>query len=431
MWIRNAQVLTSDPSRHVDICIQKGLISKIQLASKPKIASGFDASSYWLSPGFVNAHTHVAMSFMKSLAPQSPNLIRRWMFPIESKLTEEDVYIFSKMGIVECLLGGSTTIFDHYYFPHAIAQAAEELGIRAAIAPTVLSRGGPFSYETLLSESKSFLTSKKYGTRIIPVAGPHATDTLEGNRFRKLVEFAQQENLPIHLHVSQTQKEFFQMKKERRMTPIQFLDQIGCFKQPTLVAHAIYLEPKDFSILKKGKATVAICPSSLALFDQLSPLIEFDKRNISYALGTDSDLCNDTMDILKEIRNFILFSRIIQKSATPKHKPQAKKVLKFAQSQALTLLRKPELKGKIEVGQVADLLFIRKDSPNLTPIFDPQWALAMNCRSEDIRHVMVNGQWVIKNRALVSGEFNEIRDAFLKRTKKLLKKAGLTRLKPA
>ena len=431
MWIRNAQVLDPKHSQPVDLEIQHGLISGIHPAKHFHAGNtsgfntaGFDATAYWITPGFVNAHTHVAMSWMKSLAPQSPNLIRKWMFPIESNLKEEDVYLFSKMGIAECLLGGSTIIFDHYYFPHAIAQAAEELGIRAAIAPTVLSKGGPFGYAHLLQECKSFFNTK-HSPHIIPIAGPHATDTLSETGFREVIQLARQDNLPIHLHVSQTHTEFLDTLKTKKMSPVAFLDHIGCFDQPTLAAHAIYLKENDFSILKRKKVVVVVCPSSLVLFDKLSPIIQFDRKNINYALGTDADICNDTMDMCKELRSFVMFTRVIQNSAHPKFKPNPTKILKSSRENALKILRKPELNGKIQVGQVADLLFIRKNSPNLSPMFDSRWAQTMSLQPEDIRHVMVGGKWVVKNRNLVYTNFHQLRLDFIKQIKKFMGRAGL------
>lgn len=425
MWIRNAQILDQRLQLPIDLHIQDELITHIAPSKHGRKPPGFDASAYWLAPGFVNAHTHVAMSWMKSLAPQKPNLIRKWMFPIESNLTEKDVYVFSKLGIAECLLGGSTTIFDHYYFPHAIAQAAKDLGIRAAIAPTVLSKGGPFGYTKLLNESKSFFRTK-HPALILPVVGPHATDTLSEKGFRTLIEIARQDNLPIHLHVSQTDREFQDALKNYKMSPVAFLDHMGCFDQPTLAAHAIYLKSTDFAILKRRKVIIGICPSSLVLFDRLSPLIEFDQKNIPYAFGTDAGLCNDTMDIGKELRAFVLFSRIIQNSATPKHKPNPAKILKASQQNTLKILRKPELQGKIAVGQVADLLFIRKDSPNLTPMFNATWAHVMSLQPEDIRHVMVHGQWVVKDRISVKADFDQIRSSVLTHARKLLKRSNVS-----
>jgi 5-methylthioadenosine/S-adenosylhomocysteine deaminase len=425
MWIRKANLFET-PHQSWDIEVTSGRITQLKKTDPSVFKTGMNASKYWITPGFVNAHTHVAMSFMKSLAPQAPNLIRKWMFPIESKLSEEDVFIFSKLGIAESLLGGSTTIFDHYYHPHGVARAAEALGMRAAIAPTVLSTEGPFSFKTLIKQTHNFL-DHTYSDLIMPMVGPHATDTLDKKGFQELIELARTKKLPLHLHVSQTEQEFKTTLQNHRCTPIAFLNKLKAFESPILLAHAIYLKPQDLKILKNKNCVVVVCPSSLVLYDKLSPILDFEKHKIATAIGSDSNLCNDTMDMPKELRALLLFQRVVQNAAVPTYKPQPNRILKSSRETPLKVLRKPYLKGKIEIGQAADLLFIRKNSPHLTPCYDPTWSQVMNLHPEDIRHVMVNGNWVVKDRSLVNVDMDHIRSDVLRHSQRLLKRAGVKR----
>ncbi len=420
--LTNVTYFPGGPSKPVDIVIQDGIIESITPSNPRSPKRGFNAKAYWVLPGFVNGHTHVAMTFMKSLCPQVRNVIHRWMFPLESKLTEEDVYHFSRLGIAECLLGGSTSIFDHYYYPSAIAEAAKDLGIRAAIAPTVLTRGGPFPKKTLYDEMVRFFKRSAHAL-IHPVVGPHATNTVHPKDMGHLIEFAKDGNFPIHMHVSQTEYEFKHAKEKLGMTPIAFLEKLNCFDQPTLLAHAIYLEKDDFKRLDHPNIVLGICPSALVLFDKLCPKDLFHKKNIS--IGCDACSNNDTMDIGKEARNFVLFARALQDQAFPTQKPNPEKVLRSMQNGALQILRKKHLKGKIQVGAAADLVFIQKDALNLHPLFDPHWAFTMNLWPENITHVMVNGQFVVKHRQLTQVKAATVLKESTKYLKRLLKRTGL------
>ncbi len=171
--------------------------------------------------------------------------------------------------------------------------------------------------------------------------------------------------------------------------------------------------------------SLAVCPHSLVLFDQLSPILSFYKDKIPIALGTDCAACNDTMDVGKEARAFITLLRSTQHQSPPAVQADPKRVLHSLTQTPLRLLNRPELCGEIKTGAVADLLFIRKDAINLNPLFNPEWSLVMNVWPENIQHVMVNGQWVVQDRSLVKVDQKSVLKDFHKQLSGLLNRAGI------
>jgi 5-methylthioadenosine/S-adenosylhomocysteine deaminase len=424
MKLRQACLLLETPDRFHDLWIDRGKIQRLE-PHRPEDASGENVSDTWVLPGLVNAHTHVAMQVMKSLFPQQPDAIQKFMIPLESNLTEEDVYAFARLGFAECLLGGSTLAFDHYYFAEAVAQAAKDVGIRAAIAPTLMDRG-PFPLEQLWNHAEGFFKGPSHPL-IYKVLGPHATDTVGPDLFKKILDSAQKHSLPIHLHVSQTHLEFDFVRKTHHKSPVRWLREIGTFEHPTLLAHAIYLDPGDLECLSHPNVTLAICPYSLVLFDKLSPILDFYRSRIPFVLGTDCCACNDTMDLPKEARALLTLLRSLQNSHDPVTVPDPQLLWNAMTLTPYRWLNHPGLTGEIKPGSAADLIFIDKHALNLTPMVDRYWSLVMNLQPENIRDVMVAGQFVVKNRELQLQSRGELIQSFHRQRRSFLKRAGITK----
>ncbi|MDX3907534.1 MAG: TRZ/ATZ family hydrolase [Pigmentiphaga sp.] len=350
-----------------------------------------------LLPGFVNLHTHAAMSLLRGAGDDLPLMtwLRERIWPLESRLLSPDfVYDGSALAFAEMLAGGTTCCADMYFHPDDVARAALSIGIRAVVGGSVFEMPGGPSAESLLSQALA--AHEKYrgepGLRFM--LAPHAPYTVGDDMLRRLAAMAEEADLPIAIHLQETQQEVEEAVVSSGMRPTERLAGLGLLSPRLIAVHGVHLDAMDIELLASHGASVAHCPASnLKLASGLAPVAQLQAAGVNVGIGTDGAASNNRLDMLSELRLAALLAKGASGDACalPAHRALYAATLGGAKA----LGWDGEI-GSIETGKCADLVAIKLDSARLSPVFDPVSHVVYAAGREDIDEVWVNGESVAK-----------------------------------
>ena len=360
-----------------------------------------------LIPGLVNLHTHAAMTLLRGLADDLPLMdwLQKHIWPAEAKhVSPQFVRDGTLLACAEMLRSGITCFNDMYFFPDAAANAALELGIRAAIGLIVIDF--PTAYaadcEDYLSKGLAVRDEFLSNSLLSFCLAPHAPYTVSDRSFARVLTLAEQCEMPIHIHLHETRTEIEESLRLHGVRPMERLRQLGVLGPTLIGVHAVHLTPDEIALLAKNDTSVAHCPTSnLKLASGISPLLELIENGVNVGLGTDSAASNNRLDILQEMRTASLLAKGISGQADAISAHQALRMATFSGAKALGL--DSEI-GSIVVGKAADLCAIRIDDVALAPCYDPASLLAYSAGREHISDVWVAGKARVCDRKLLLGE---------------------------
>lgn len=345
-----------------------------------------------LMPGLVNAHTHLAMTLFRGYADDMP--LQPWLqekiWPIEMKLTADDVYWGSLLGIVEMLRAGVTTFNDMYHFFEAGAQAAIDGGIRALPSAVLLGfAGDPF--ENLDRAVEFALRYAGAGDgRITPVLGPHAPYTCPDDLLRAVTEAALANGLRIHIHLSETRQEVNDSLKAHGLTPVSHLHALGVLDADVTAAHCVHLTAEDRALLTERQVGIVHCPgSNMKLASGFQPLPQLLQQGAVVGLGTDGAASNNNLDLLEEARLAALVHKGYCGDPTV---VTAAEALRLATSGGARALGLGQQIGTLEVGKRADCILVDLGGAHAQPLFDAHSQLVYAARATDVRSTIVDGE---------------------------------------
>lgn len=411
--IKNANII---PMTEANSVIEKGYLiiegDRITAvgSQEPPIGSYtqiIDATNHLVLPGFVNAHTHAAMTLLRGYADDLP--LMEWLetkiWPLEAKLTGEDVYWGTMLAIVEMIKSGTTCFADMYFFMDQVARAVEDSGIRA-----VLSRGmvgvGPEN-QAALEESRALVTdwSGKAQGRISFKLGPHAPYTCPPDYLQKVMALAAELNIGLNIHIAETLTEFEDIKRIYGRTPVVHLASLGLFAYPTVGAHCVHVTEEEIQILAQHKVGVVHNPeSNMKLASGIAPVPAMLKAGIPVALGTDGASSNNNLDMLQEMRSCALLHKVNSYDPTVIPAYQALEMATVNGCQALGL---PEV-GVIQAGYKADLILVSLQEAHMIPRYDIIANLVYAGQAADVQTVIINGQVVMENRIIKTFDEQEV-----------------------
>lgn len=268
----------------------------------------YDVGSSPIVPGWVNAHTHLAMSALRGLTNQSVrsgNVVTDLFFRLESALTADDVFSFTCLGAYESLLSGCLYVFDHYYFGDAVARALAHVGLPGMVAPTLQDKGGPFAHawEKQLAVTLDIAADQQLSSLGITSAfGPHASDTVSVEALGHIADLAVKHGLPVHMHLAQSLEEVAEMQRSYGSVDHGFAtvaDALGDSR--VMIAHGLHLSRARIVDLAKRGWLLAYCPYSQLQFGVLGPLDAWSAAGGVVALGTDCVASNDALDVQREL----------------------------------------------------------------------------------------------------------------------------------
>lgn len=379
-------------------------ISEIEAYSRNNEVRIIDATNKIVMPGLINTHTHVPMTLMRGYADDMS--LMEWLntkiWPFESKLTGEDAYWGSMLGIAEMLLGGTTSFIDMYFFIPDIHRAVKKQGVRAMLSGVVFDS----SNKTFEKEfEKTWNNWDDNNQRLSLCLGPHAPYTCNPETLQTVSRLANKHNLPIHIHLAETKDEINQIHQRYDVTPARYLYEHGVFDNRTLAAHCIYLNEKDIELLKQNNVSILHNPhSNMKLASGIAPITNYLSKEINVSIGTDGASSNNNLCMWEEMRT----ASLLQKVST--HDPcvlNAYQTLRLATVNGAKTLGLENKLGILKEGALADVILIDLNRPHLYPQFDLITHLVYSARSEDVDTVIVDGNIVVDNRILLTADLEE------------------------
>ena len=371
----------------------------------------FDASSNIVMPGLINAHTHIPMTYFRGLADDLPldEWLQNYIWPAEAKFLSEDfVYDAALHGAAEMIKNGTTMFNDMYFFSKQTALAASKIGIRGVLGEGVLDY--PFVCHNKSQEMIDYAVENQIefseNDLIDFTIAPHAIYTCNKNNLLKSIEAAQKNNMMLHMHVAETEKEVKDSLKNFGKRPVFYLNDIGFFDNKVIIAHGIWVNDEEQDILKEKNISIAITTEShLKLASGFAPIKDYLAKGVNICLGTDGVSSNNNLDMLAEMD----FTAKLHKAYNqdPALLP-AWEVVKMATINGAKALNKENILGSLEEGKLADIILINRDNLDAVPMYNIYSHLVYTINSSDITDVIINGKVVMEDRKLINVDEKEL-----------------------
>jgi 5-methylthioadenosine/S-adenosylhomocysteine deaminase len=320
-----------------------------------------DAGGAHLLPPLVNGHTHAAMTLFRGSGGDLPLMpwLEEKIWPVEAKLDDEDVYRGARLACAEMLRSGTTRFWDMYWHPAATARAVSDAGIRATIGTPLFDLGGSPA-ELRESAHRSLEQLAEFGPAITPALAPHAIYTVSEQSLRWIGELSAERELPVQIHLSETEKEVQDCLAEHGERPAFYLDRLGILSARTVLAHGVWLDPDELALIAERGATVVTNPVAnmkLAV-GGVFPHPAARAAGVRVGLGTDGAGSNDSLDLLADLKTFALVQKHAAADPTAIDAAEAWAVATGARAPVLGA-------GPLEPGAAADFLLLRPHSPEL------------------------------------------------------------------
>lgn len=318
-------------------------------------------------PPLMNAHTHCAMALLRGFADDMR--LMEWLetkiWPLEARMTEQDVYIGARLGCLEMIRSGCTFFNDMYWHWNGTARAVKEMGLRAAISAVFIDLGDDAKTKEQRKLNEKLLDDHPTANgRIQFTLGPHAIYTVSEANLRWNKEFAAANNLLIHIHLSETEHEVQDCLKATGKRPVQYLKDIGCLGPNVIAAHCVHLLPDECRMLSdSGVKPVHVPVSNLKLaVGGIMPYAELHRAGASVLLGTDGCSSNNNLDMFETIKIAALAQKHATNDPTCLPAAEAWNMATTNTADAFGLNA-----GRIEEGRLADLILVNPRLPAFTP----------------------------------------------------------------
>jgi 5-methylthioadenosine/S-adenosylhomocysteine deaminase len=392
---------------HHAVAVRDGAIERVLPASEARSAfpdyEHVELPAHVLIPGFVNAHTHAAMVLMRGLSDDLP--LMRWLeehiWPAETKhVSARFVREGTALACAEMLRGGITCFNDMYFFPEAALEAALEAGMRGAFGLIVIEFPSAYASDPADYLRKGLALRDRYGDHPLVsfCFAPHAPYTVSDATFRQIATLAAELDLPVHVHVHETEQEIARSLAEHGVRPLERLRRLGLVEPGLIAVHCVHLEKDEIELLARHGSSVAHCPSSnLKLASGFAPVEAMRKSGVNICLGTDGAASNNRLDLHNEMRTAALLAKAVARDAAAFSAHAALRAATLGGARALGLAQRI---GSIEPGKRADLAAVALRGPELEPCYDPVSHLVYAAGREHVTHVWVDGALRVRDGAL-------------------------------
>ena len=363
-----------------------------------------------IMPGLVNTHTHAAMTCFRGIADDLP--LMTWLndhiFPAEAKLDLEKVYWGALLACAEMILSGTTCFCDMYLFEDEVARAAHDAGVRAVVGEVLYDFPSP-NYGPLEKgfEYSEMLIDKWKDNPLITIAvEPHSPYLCAPDLLKKAFSLTQTHEIPLIIHISETESEVAGIKDRYGSTPLGHLAALDVLAPNLLACHCVVLSDEDISLLKNFDVKVAHCPeSNMKLASGIAPIPVLIREGICVGLGTDGCASNNNLDLFSEMDMAAKLHKVNSGDPTVM---DAGTVLKMCTIDGARALGLEKVTGSIEPGKKADIIVIDTRQPHLTPMYNPVSHIVYAARGGDVATTIINGKVVMQDRKLLSINVQEV-----------------------
>ncbi len=412
--ITDATILTMDENNTVlenaALAIAEDMIVALDATEKIineySAAQVLNATDCILIPGLINAHSHIPMAYFKGLADDLPLdvWLQEYIWPLENKLlTPEFVYDASLHGAAEMIKNGITLTNDMYFHGEETAKALTKTGMRGMLGEAMVDfklspEGGTESIGNhAVNMQKAFADNPLIDFTI----APHSIYACSAKTLRRCAEKALENDLTLHIHLSESEKEVVDCLRQNGMRPVHYLQQLGLLDTRLVIAHGIWIEESEMRTLAKHDNSVILCiESNLKLSNGFTPIKKYLEHGVRLCFGTDSVASNNNLNLLEEMDFTAKLHKVINND--PTFLP-AEQVLRMATIEAAKALGKKDELGSLEIGKKADIVILDTSSVEAQPLYNSFSHLVYVLNGKAIRDVLINGKLVLQ-----SGKLSQI-----------------------
>ncbi len=414
--ITNGTILTMDAQNRV---IENGILG-IQGDTISHIGTGgdkgfhanksIDAKGGLILPGLINGHTHAAMSLFRGLADDLPLMewLNNYIFPAESRLDASAVYIGTLLACAEMILSGTTTFCDMYLFEKEVARASKKAGMRSLVGEVLYDFDSP-NYgpvENGLKYAENLIQAWKDDPLVSVAVEPHALFTCSPALLTASYELAAQYDVPLIIHVAETQSEVDQVREKYGKHPVEHLQSLGILGPRLIADHCVHLREEEIRLLGENQVKVIHNPeSNMKLASGIAPVPELLANGVTVGLGTDGCASNNNLDLFAEMDTAAKLHKIKTMDTTVM---DALTVLRMATIEGAKALGMKDRVGSLERGKKADIIILDTKKPHLTPLYHPVSHLVYAAKGSDVSHSIINGQLVMEDRKLLTIDLPEL-----------------------
>ncbi|MBI2379147.1 MAG: TRZ/ATZ family hydrolase [Gammaproteobacteria bacterium] len=394
---------------HQALAIHKGRILAIlpsaEAAAHYKAEHEIHYEHHAVLPGFVNAHTHAAMSLFRGLADDKSLMdwLQNHIWPAEARhVNAEFVREGTTLAMAEMLRSGTTCFHDMYFHADAAAQAVAQAGMRALLGQVVIDFPVPGSPDQAshFRHAVEFNDRYKHHPLIGLSLSPHAPYTVSDEALSKVVSYAEELDLPIQMHIHETQGEVDDAVGQRGQRPLARLDGLGLLSPRLTAVHMTALDEHDIALVAKHGVHVVHCPeSNLKLASGFCPVAKLMQAGVNVALGTDGAASNNDLDMLGELRTAALVAKAVAGDAAAL---PAARVLTMATLNGAKALGLESECGSLVPGKAFDAIAINLDQLETQPLYEPISQIVYAASRSQIEDVWVAGRRLMKQRQLTS-----------------------------
>lgn len=403
--IRSAEAL---PVRDGALLIENGLIRAIgprdELAARFPQAERLHTPGGLIMPGLVNLHTHAAMALFRGMADDLP--LMRWLtdyiFPIEKTLTADMVRTGTLLSCCEMIKSGTTSFCDMYLFSGAVAEAAEQSGLRTWLGEVVYDFPSPGygPVERGIELTREIAARFRGHPLISATSVAHSVYTCAPGLIQKMAEIAESEDIPLHIHLAENDEEMASCRKLCGKSPVRYLEDLGVLSEKLIAAHCVMTDEEDLALMAERGVKAAHCPqSNMKLGSGIAPADSMLARGICVGLGTDGSASNNTVDMFAEMNAMAKIHKARRKDPLPVTAAQALHAATLGGAKALGA---ENAIGSLEEGKKADCIVLDMNQPHLTPMYNPVSHLVYAAKGGDVVHSIVNGRLLMRGRRLLT-----------------------------
>ena len=391
------------------IAIDKGDIVAVgstdEISKQYHAQATLPAGGSLIMPGFVNCHTHAAMTCFRGIADDLDLMdwLNNYIFPAEAKnVNKELAYWGSLLAAAEMIKSGTTTFCDMYIFEDETARAAKAAGMRCLIGEVLFDFPSPNfkTPEEGLKYTQMLIEKWKDDPLVNIMIEPHALYTCSPDLLLNSKKLAEKYNVPIGFHLLENAAEKKQLEEKFGKSAVSFLKDIGYLSEKIIGFHCVHFSEEDMKLFAGHGCKVSHNPASnMKLASGVAPIPEMLETGIAVGLGTDGCASNNNLDMIKEMSTAARLHKVARLDPTVM---DARTVVRMATIEGAKVLGMEKITGSLEAGKKADIIIIGLNEPHLTPLYNEYSHLVYAMSGADVDTVLINGQIVMANRQLLT-----------------------------
>ena len=377
----------------------------LEIENKYQAITSVQLPGHVILPSFINAHTHLAMSYFRGLGDDLPFMswLKDYVWPAESATVSMDfVKDATSHAVVECIRSGVSCVNDHYFFENEVANILASAGLKGLVSNCIFNFGTPWaeSAEICFEQSLSLQQHTAAMKNIHAALGPHSPYGTDDDIMACCAELSKKHQLKIHIHLHESRAEIENFTKIHGMSPIQYYDSKGWLGKDFIAVHVVHLSDEDIDILAKSGASVVHCPeSNMKIGNGIAPIQKLLARGVNVALGTDGAASNNDLDMIGEMRSAAFLAKV--SAEDPTHL-SAETVLEMATINGAKALGLEETIGSLEKGKSADFIAIDLNRAETLPVYNPISQIVYAACREQVTNMWASGKLIMRNRCLLN-----------------------------